>query len=463
VAVLALSGVAWAATALAVTKTVPSSGATGVTRTANIKAYFNHDMRASTVTSSTFKIRKQGTTTWIGATRSVNNTISPTPTKGGSQSVATLNPNSDLALNTTYQVVIVGGSSGVKDVNGNTLSANKSWTFTTVAPPNTTIDSGPSGTVASDSATFTFSSSKPNSAFKCSLDDSANSAFSGCISLESYSGLSQGPHTFWVKAIDASGITDPTPASRSWTVDTIAPTVNNVSPADAATGVALDTNVTATFSEAMDATTSDGDPSTIDGSTFTLTKPDGPDADTNPDAVTAGVSYDSANKKATLDPSSDLASGTTYTATLSTGVKDLVGNASAQEETWSFTTEVLTGVTITPNPLDLDTNDPLFCTAPPENLTVTNNGPGDVTFAAVSITGLDATYFSDGASSYIANNGPFTVLAGNHFFDQVTFRPGSTPTDKNRDDEATLTHKDSTGATIGDSGRLTATASCLVF
>src|SRR5918998_4918865 len=111
VAVLAFSGVAWAAAnPLALTKTVPNSGATEVAPSANVKAYFNHDIRASTVTSTTFKIRKQGTTTWLGATRSVNNTISPTSTNGGSQSVATLNPSADLASGTTYQVVVVGGS-----------------------------------------------------------------------------------------------------------------------------------------------------------------------------------------------------------------------------------------------------------------------------------------------------------------------------------------------------------------
>src|SRR5215203_6352026 len=222
VAVLALSGLAWAATApLAVTKTVPGSGAMQVARTANVQAYFNHDMKASTITSSTFKIRKQGTTTWLGATRSVNNTISPTSTNGSSQSVATLNPNSDLAANTTYQVMVVGGSSGVKDANGNALSTNKSWTFTTVTPPNTTIDSGPTGVVASTSASFTFSSSKPtNSSFQCSLD---NSAFAGCASPKSYSGLSQGFHNFRVRAIGASGLTDQTAASRNWTVDTVAP------------------------------------------------------------------------------------------------------------------------------------------------------------------------------------------------------------------------------------------------
>lgn len=63
VAVLAFSGGARAATSpLAVTKTVPGSGATEIARKANIKAYFNHDMKASTFTSSTFKIRKQGAT-----------------------------------------------------------------------------------------------------------------------------------------------------------------------------------------------------------------------------------------------------------------------------------------------------------------------------------------------------------------------------------------------------------------
>jgi len=222
VAVLALSGLAWAATTpLAVTKTVPGSGAMQVARTANVQAYFNHDMKASTITSSTFKIRKQGTTTWLGATRSVNNTISPTSTNGSSQSVATLNPNSDLAANTTYQVLIVGGSSGVKDVNGNALSANKSWTFTTVPPPDTTIASGPTGAVASTSATFAFSSSKPNSTFQCSLD---NSTFAACPSPKNYSGpLNQGSHTFRVRAIDATGTQDPTPASRSWIVDTLVP------------------------------------------------------------------------------------------------------------------------------------------------------------------------------------------------------------------------------------------------
>ncbi len=449
-AVLAFSGAAWAATTLAVTKTVPATNATEVSRTANLKAYFNHDMRASTVTSSTFKIRKQGTTTWLGASRSVDNTISPTLRNGSSQSVATLNPNADLAANTTYQVVVVGGSSGVKDKNGNTMGANKSWTFTTVTPPETTIDpnTGPTGTVASTSASFSFSSSEANSTFRCSLD---GSAFAPCASPEDYPGpLSQVNHTFRVRAIDPTGTQDPTPASRTWTVDTTAPTVGSVSPADGATGVSPTSNVTATFSEAMNA-------STLSGQSLTLSK-DG-------SSVSAQVSYDQNSRTATLDPAGDLQAGATYDAKITTSVKDSAGNALAQEKTWSFKVEPATvaGVTIAPNPLDLSPTDPLFCSPRQEYLTVTNKTPDNVTFAAVTITGNDATYFSSGSQSYLATNGPFTVLAGNYFQDQVTFRPGSTPTDLNRNYKATLTYEDGAGATIGSPVSLTANVGCLVF
>jgi len=128
--------------------------------------------------------------------------------------------------------------------------------------------------------------------------------------------------------------------------DTGAPTVTNVVPTDGEQNVATGTNIEASFSEAMDASTSDGDASTIDGTTFTLTKPDGPDADTNPDPVAGVVSYDSATNRATLDPTADLDYSTTYTATVTTGAEDLAGNqldqdpnsSGNQPRTWSLTT-----------------------------------------------------------------------------------------------------------------------------
>jgi hypothetical protein len=177
VAVLAFSSMALAAT-FAVTKTVPTGGAPGVATTANVKAFFNHNIKASTVTSSTFKIKKEGNTTWLGATRSVNNTITPTSTNKSSESVATLNPSADLASNTTYKVVVVGGSSGVKDSNGNALAANKSWTFTTAgATPSLTVLSSvpaPGSTDISTStdvtATFSKDGNNPTDMFADSIN-----------------------------------------------------------------------------------------------------------------------------------------------------------------------------------------------------------------------------------------------------------------------------------------------------
>lgn len=88
-------------------------------------------------------------------------------------------------------------------------------------PPETTIDSGPSGTTNSGaSATLAFSSTETGSMFECKLD---GAAFASCTSPKSYTGLSEGSHTFEVKATDAAGNADATPASRTWIVDTVAP------------------------------------------------------------------------------------------------------------------------------------------------------------------------------------------------------------------------------------------------
>jgi endonuclease/exonuclease/phosphatase family metal-dependent hydrolase len=85
--------------------------------------------------------------------------------------------------------------------------------------PDTTITSGPSGSVSATTASFGFSSSAPGSTFECSLD---GTTFSACTSPKEYSGLANGEHTFQVRAIGTGG-TDPTPASRTWTVDTTGP------------------------------------------------------------------------------------------------------------------------------------------------------------------------------------------------------------------------------------------------
>ncbi len=82
-------------------------------------------------------------------------------------------------------------------------------------PPETTITAGPSGTTASATATFSFSSNESGSSFDCRLD---GGAWARCTSPHDIAGLADGQHGFEVRAIDPAGNVDPTPATRSWTV-----------------------------------------------------------------------------------------------------------------------------------------------------------------------------------------------------------------------------------------------------
>jgi peptidoglycan/xylan/chitin deacetylase (PgdA/CDA1 family) len=102
--------------------------------------------------------------------------------------------------------------------NADASPATRTWTVDTVAP-DTSITSGPSAPVSSTSASFAFVASEPAS-FECRLDDGD---WGGCTSAKAYSGLSQGQHTFRVRATDAPGNVDDTPSTRTWTVDTVAP------------------------------------------------------------------------------------------------------------------------------------------------------------------------------------------------------------------------------------------------
>jgi hypothetical protein len=103
--------------------------------------------------------------------------------------------------------------------------------------------------------------------------------------------------------------------------DTTGPTIVRTHPVDAATGVAINRAVTATFSEEMDS-------STINTSTLSLKQGATP--------VTGTVSY--AGAIASFKPTSDLTPNTLYTATISTGAKDRAGNPLAANFIWSFTT-----------------------------------------------------------------------------------------------------------------------------
>jgi large repetitive protein len=67
-------------------------------------------------------------------------------------------------------------------------------------------------------ATFTFTATEENVTYECRLD---GGSWSPCTSPTTYEGLLDGTHTFDVRAKDAAGNEDPTPATHTWTVDTV--------------------------------------------------------------------------------------------------------------------------------------------------------------------------------------------------------------------------------------------------
>lgn len=106
-------------------------------------------------------------------------------------------------------------------------------------------------------------------------------------------------------------------------LDTISPKILSVTPNIGTSGIPVTTNITATFSEPVDALT-------LDSKTFTL--------QTDDNEVKGTISASSDGTTATFIPSSSLSGSTIYTASISE-VKDLAGNTMSYASPWSFTTE----------------------------------------------------------------------------------------------------------------------------
>lgn len=163
------------------------------------------------------------------------------------------------------------------------------------------------------------------------------------------------------------------------------PTVSSSTPDDEALDVAINANVTAVFSEAMD-------PATLDGATFTLTRGE--------PAVAVDGTVFSAATRAIFRPDARLAIETTYTATITTGATSLSGVALAESHTWTFTTGTETAPVL---PVNLGTAESYVILAKSAISTVpTSAVTGDIGIspaAATFITGFSLTAESTGVAS----------------------------------------------------------------
>jgi methionine-rich copper-binding protein CopC len=326
-------------TAPIVSSTVPADGATGIAVNANITATFSEAIDAATISTATFTLR-QAAAIVAGSVSYVGNT-------------ATFDPTASLLANTLYTATL---TTGVKDLSGNALVATTTWSFTTGAAADTSAPTV-SSTLPADAATGLAINANITATFSEAMD--ATTISSASVTLKQGANVIAGSVTYvgttatfnptgnllantlytatvttTVKDLAGNALAAPKTWSFTTAADPTPPTVSFTAPANAAIGVALNANITATFSEAMD-------PLSITTDTFTLQQ--------GITAVPGVVSY--VGTTATFNPTGNLLAGTPYTVTLSTGIKDLAGNTLVLAKLWSFTT-VASGA-LGPQPVDL--------------------------------------------------------------------------------------------------------------
>lgn len=156
------------------------------------------------------------------------------------------------------------------DEAGNATTVVRHFSVDTVAP-DTSLTSGPTNGayVHSEPVDLTLASNESGVTYECALDGSVN--FYPCSQNNSVTFGSQGQHTFAARAIDGAGNVDATPASVSFTLDTIAPALTISSPANGTTTSATTLNVSYAASDAsaytvecsLDASTYASCPATI--------------------------------------------------------------------------------------------------------------------------------------------------------------------------------------------------------
>lgn len=145
----------------------------------------------------------------------------------------------------------------------------------------------------------------------------------------------EGAYVIRSRAADGVDNVETPGAGNRVVVDWTPPQVASTSPGNGEVNVTVGAVVQARFLEANGM-----DPSTLNPTTFTLVDEEGA-------PVAGSVTYDAGTMTATFDPAGDLLYGYTYTATLTTGVRDLAGNPMSAPCSWSFSTADILSLSLT--------------------------------------------------------------------------------------------------------------------
>ena len=311
-----------------VISTDPVDDATNVPLNKRISASFSEGMNPLTINNTTFLIYANGT--------AINGTVTY------SGNTALFSPAINLLPNTMYTGTI---TTGAKDPAGNSIASDYVWTFQTgttsdlVAP--TVVSTDPANAATAVPLNKKIAANFSEVINPLTINSSSfllKNGINSVVGTVSYSGTTAIfsptvdllPNTVYTATIttavqDLAG--NAMVANYVWsfttgtTADIIRPTVITTVPAPGATGVVLTQKVTATFSEAMN-------PLSINNSTFLLKA--------GTVSISGVVTY--AGTTATFSPNVNLIANTTYTATITTGARDLAGNSLLVNYVWSFTT-----------------------------------------------------------------------------------------------------------------------------
>lgn len=334
-------------TAPSVTAMSPAEDSFEIPTNSKLTASFSEAMVPAVINSNNFRLSHEDIS------------ISGTVSYDATNHIAVFTPNSALDPNTRYTATII---TGIQDLSGNPLNRDFAWCFTTAAggdssaptvvafaPNNASVNVeinrkltvtfseemnstlltpanfkvvGPGASAVSGSVAYI----NQTAVFKPSQPLAPNSTYTATIvaNVQDLAGNNMGGDTSWS-------------FSTGTVSDTAAPEVVSTSPTTGESGVAISRTINVSFNELMDPTTIITENFLVSANGLAVVGTVAFDANTN-SAIFTRIDHQTTPVVSHPTPVTNLQPNTTYTVTLTTGVKDLAGNALGANKQWSFTT-----------------------------------------------------------------------------------------------------------------------------
>ncbi|HEX2721939.1 MAG TPA: Ig-like domain-containing protein [Gemmatimonadaceae bacterium] len=381
----------------------PPANFVGVSPAATVTVTFSESMDPATINTTTFTVRTAAGTPIAG-------TVSYSQTTR----IAEFRPSAALPNPVLFTATV---TTGVKDLAGNALAAPFTWNFTTRddTPPtvsSTTPAAGASNVSPGTAVTITFNEAMDSASVVAGITMKVTSSGAAMPGTATYNRTTR-VATFTPSATlaqttgytvtvatsvkDVAGNSLATPFVFAFTTgDTTLPSVTGITPLAGQTNVPTNTAIVITFSEPVDQ-------STVNTTTLTV-------RNSNTNAAVAGTfTFNPAGTVATFTPSGPLSNSTSYTVTVTTGVKDLASNPLTAQVVSTFTT-VPAPDTTRPTILSRTPTDSAVNVALNANATVTFSEPMDS--ATINSSNILLTPPGGGApvaATVTCSNSPCTI------------------------------------------------------